>query len=260
MGQEVVRLVRDAGGMRAVVVHDHKRTEKEFPGTHFISTMPIRELIAKVDPPLNDEVVRAANRLRYRDFLTVALMVRKRELFADNWIYIHDPRVMLGRVQNFKNWSPDMVPDPDTTCLGLEYFCFEGDGLWSAADADLIKLGTSELAQLGLVDPSDVFDGCVVRQAKAYPVYDDDYEANVDIVRHHLAGAMPNLELVGRNGMHHYNNQDHSMMTALLAARRIAVGSTLDPWKVNTDAEYHEEARVDDKDVSGRLVPSRLKE
>jgi protoporphyrinogen oxidase len=147
----------------------------------------------------------------------------------------------MGRIQNFKSWSPEMVPDPQMCCYGLEYFCFEGDGLWSAPDAELVELGKRELQQLGLASAADVVDGCVVRQAKAYPVYDDDYAANVDVVRRELAERFPTLHLVGRNGMHKYNNQDHAMMTAMLCARNIVAGEQLyDLWQVNQDAEYHE--------------------
>ena len=176
-------------------------------------------------------------------------------MFPDNWIYIHDPRAVVGRIQNFKNWSPDMVPDANTTCLGMEYFCFEGDGLWTSSNEELVRLAIRDLPLLGLCKPEEVAWGAVVRQRKAYPVYDDAYKANVAIIRDYLAETMPNLHLVGRNGMHHYNTQDHSMMTALLVARNIANGATFDQWKVNTDAEYHEEARVEDEDGSGRLVP-----
>jgi protoporphyrinogen oxidase len=166
--------------------------------------------------------------------------------------------VRVGRIQNFKNWSPDMVSDQAKTCLGLEYFCFEGDGLWTMRDQELIDVARRELAQLGICAESDVFEGVVVRQQKAYPVYDDAYQANVAVVREHLAAELPNLHLAGRNGMHKYNNQDHSMMTALLVARNIATGSRLDPWKVNADAVYHEDIRVGERDLTGRQVPERV--
>src|SRR4029077_13619559 len=157
-----------------------------------------------------------------------------------------------------KNWSPAMVPDQRKTCLGLEYFCFEGDGMWTSDDATLIKLATKELAQLGVCTPDQVSDGVVVRQPKAYPVYDDAYQAHVDVVREYLSTQLSNLHLVGRNGMHKYNNQDHSMMTALLVAKNIATGSSYDPWKVNADAVYHEDVHVGERDLSGRQVPQRL--
>lgn len=214
-------------------------------GTHFISTMPIRELIQKFEPRAPENVVKAAEALNYRDFLTVALVVNKRELFPDNWIYIHDSDVKVGRIQNFKNWSPLMVPDPEKTCLGLEYFCFEGDGLWTMSDRDLIELGKKELGILGLASPSDVEDGSVVRMPKAYPVYDGTYAESLLVVREFLDG-IPNLQLVGRNGMHKYNNQDHSMLTAMLAVKNI-LGADYDLWQVNAEQEYHEEVTDRDK-------------
>jgi protoporphyrinogen oxidase len=167
---------------------------------------------------------------------------------------VHDPSVKLGRIQNFNNWSPEMVPNSTTTCLGLEYFCFAGDGLWNAPDSELVELGKSELAALGLIDPADVLDGCVVRMEKAYPVYYPSYQEDVNAIRQALT-QFENFQVIGRNGMHKYNNQDHSMMTALLAARNLT-GSQFDLWKVNTDAEYHEEA-AEESVVSERLVPQQ---
>jgi protoporphyrinogen oxidase len=231
-------------------------------GTDFISSMPIQELVRKMDPVPPAEVRAAADQLGYRDFLTVSLIVNKADLFQDNWIYIHDSDVKVGRIQNFKNWSPSMVPDPEKTCLGLEYFCFEGDGLWTMKDMDLIDLGTKELGMLGLVDPADVEDGAVVRMPKAYPVYDGSYVTAVDTIREFLAG-MPNLHLVGRNGMHKYNNQDHSMLTAMLSVKNI-LGANYDVWGVNVDNEYHEEMQEpsgSDLAILGStqpLVPKRI--
>lgn len=226
-----------------------------------ISSAPLRELAAAVSPPLSPESLAAAASLRYRDFLTVALVVRPTSRFDDNWIYIHEPGVKVGRVQNFASWSPEMVPDPALACYGLEYFCFEGDGLWSASDADLVALASRELASLGLVATGDVLDGHVVRQPKAYPVYDDDYARHVETLRRELEARYPGLHLVGRNGMHKYNNQDHAMMTAMLTARNILAGRQLyDVWRVNQDAEYHESGDRGDKvtDSGGRLVPRRV--
>ncbi|HEW81760.1 MAG TPA: NAD(P)/FAD-dependent oxidoreductase [Nitrospirae bacterium] len=213
-----------------------------FYGTDFISTMPVRELVQKMKPAVPEEVLEAANRLSYRDFLTVALIVNKPKLFPDNWIYIHDPGVRLGRVQNFKNWSPHMIPDQNKTCLGLEYFCFEGDDLWNMADEDLVELGKREMETLGLVKSSEVEDGCVVRMPKAYPAYDSKYQSMLDMIRCFLKG-ITNLQLVGRNGMHRYNNQDHSMLTAMLAVENI-FGAEHDLWIVNDDLEYHEEKQL----------------
>jgi hypothetical protein len=201
--------------------------------------MPIRELIQKFDPPVPKEVLEAATELKYRDFLTVSLVIDKPDVFPDNWIYIHDPNVKVGRIQNFKNWSDDMVPSEQKTCLGLEYFCFEGDGLWSMEDQDLIELGKIELGKTGLVSTSLVEDGTVVRMPKAYPVYDSTYLESLKVIRDFLS-QIDNLQLVGRNGMHKYNNQDHSMLTAMLAVKNI-LGSNYDLWKVNAEQEYHEE-------------------
>ncbi len=213
---------------------------RRWEGDHFISSMPIRELIEALEPAPPDEVRRAACDFNYRDFLTVVLIIRARELFPDNWIYVHDPGVKVGRIQNYKNWSPEMVPDPEMTCLGLEYFCFEGDELWTMPDQELIELGRREVARLGLVDPETVVDGTVLRIEKAYPVYDSVYQRGLRIVREFLE-QVPNLQLVGRNGMHRYNNQDHSMLTAVLAARNIALNRRYDLWAVNADTDYHEE-------------------
>ena len=187
-------------------------------------------------------------------------MLRDRDVFADNWIYIHEPSVQVGRIQNYKSWSPDMVPDPAYACYGLEYFCNSGPGLWSSSDTDLIALAKKELEQIGLARAEDVVDGCVIRQPKAYPVYDDCYAGHVAAVRDELQENFPTLHLVGRNGMHRYNNQDHAMMTALLSAENILAGKGLyDVWRVNQDAEYHEAGSQGDQQEAGvgRLVPSR---
>jgi len=257
-GRSVDRITHDRGRVRTVVTRAASGETEEHAGTDFISSIPIRQLVARLDPPAPESVQKAANSLSYRDFISVALMIDKADVFPDNWIYIHDPNVRVGRIQNFKNWSPSMVPDQSKTCLGLEYFCFEGDGLWTSDDATLIHLAANELAQLGVCSPSQVFDGVVVRQAKAYPVYDDAYEAHVDVVREYLAKQLSNLHLAGRNGMHKYNNQDHSMMTALLVAKNIATGSSYDPWKVNAEAVYHEDVHVGERDTTGRQVPQRV--
>jgi len=253
MGVEASRIERNGGGVRAVVGSRDGREER-FEGTHFLSSMPIRELVQSFVPAAPPEVLAAGESLRYRDFLTVALVVDAVDLFPDNWIYIHDPGVRLGRIQNFKNWSPSMVPDPKFTCLGLEYFVNEGDDIWSMPDADLIELGKREVGAVGLVDPAKVVDGCVVRMKKAYPVYDDVYSEHVATIRRFLEKEVPNLQLIGRNGMHKYNNQDHAMMTGLLAARNI-MGGHFDVWQVNSDAEYHEAGEVRD---SARELPKTL--
>ncbi len=244
LGMNVVRIHRDGNRVLSVVTRDANKVETEWAADQFIISMPLRETIRAIVPSLGLEAQAAANKLTYRDFLTVALMVKKANLFPDNWIYVHDASVKLGRIQNFNNWSPEMVPVEGVTCLGLEYFCFENDDLWAMSDADLIALGTRELAQLGLVNAADVFDGAVVRMPKAYPIYDAEYSQTVETLRQSL-GQLENLQVVGRNGMHKYNNQDHSMMTALLAARNID-GSHYNLWQVNTDAEYHEAGEAKD--------------
>lgn len=209
---------------------------------HLISSAPLSWLIQTLQPALPADAREAARGLSFRDFLTVALIVRPRVSFGDNWIYIHDPDLKVGRIQNFGNWSPAMVPEPGMACYGLEYFTSQGESLWEMHDTELVALAKSELEALRLVHPGDVVDAAVVRQPKAYPVYDDNYQNHRQIIRKALETYCPRLHVVGRNGMHQYNNQDHSMMTAMLTARNILSGEqTYDTWKVNQDAEYHEE-------------------
>ena len=238
LGADVTRLHHTGGRVVVAETRDEDGTARRIAGRHFISTMPVRELVHALEPAPPPEVIEAADRLQYRDFLTVVLIVDVEELFPDNWIYIHSPDVRVGRIQNFKNWSPEMVPDPSTTSLGLEYFVNEGDDLWSMPDDELIALGARETARLGLVDEARVRDGAVVRVRKAYPVYDDDYREALATIRGWLS-TLDNLQLAGRNGQHRYNNQDHSMLTGILAARNIA-GERHDIWSVNVEDEYHE--------------------
>ncbi len=213
-----------------------------FRGDHLISSAPLRELARMLDPALPEGALAAAAGLRYRDFISVGLILKGREEVPDNWIYVHDPKLRAGRIQVPRSWSPELVPDPTLGCFNLEYFCFEGDAFWSMADADIIALASKELAATGLAGSAPVIDGCVIRQKKAYPVYAGDYTARVERIRLAIEAQFPSLQLVGRNGMHKYNNQDHAMMTAMLAARNILAGERrYDLWKVNQDAEYHEE-------------------
>ena len=254
MGQPVREIHRKNGRIVAVTSHGEAGPQTHC-GDSFVSTMPLAELIAGLNPAPPEAVLASARKLRYRDFITVALIIQEAELFPDNWIYIHDPGVKVGRIQNFKNWSAAMVPDPRFTVLGLEYFCTERDSLWSSTDEQLIALAKEELATLKLADKSKVVDGAVVRQPKAYPLYDHDYRVNVAKVREFLEVEAPNLQVAGRNGMHKYNNQDHAMMTGLMAARNI-MGGTYDLWRVNSDAEYLEsEDTVTD---GGRAVPNPI--
>ena len=203
-----------------------------------------------MDPPAPENVQEAARGLHYRDFLTVALVLPAERGFPDNWIYVHSDEVRVGRIQNFGSWSPELVKD-GRTCLGLEYFVFEGDDLWSMSDDDLVALGTRELATIGLVQPGDVERGYVVRMPKAYPVYDDGYDARVQVIRDWLEDEVPNVHPVGRNGMHRYNNQDHSMLTAMLTVECL-YGEPFDTWAVNVESEYHEEQVGRPFELAGR--------
>jgi len=250
LNAEVTRL-KHSGGVVTSIEYRHEGRTHEVPTASVLSTMPLRELVHKLDPPAPEAVAAAAARLRYRDFITVALIVDKPDLFPDNWIYVHDPGVKLGRIQNFKNWSPEMVPDPAMSCLGLEYFCFEGDGLWTMADEDLVRLGTREVEHIGLLRGGRVVDGTVVRMPKAYPIYDEGYAEAVEEVRRYLQ-TFSNLQVAGRNGMHKYNNQDHSMVTAMLAAGNLE-GRQRDTWAVNQDDEYHEEGAMDIDTLAAEL-------
>ena len=236
---------------------------RRFEVENLVSSMPIRDLFAALDPAPPAALLNSVAGLNYRDFLTVALILRDRDIFQDNWIYVHEPSVKVGRIQNYKSWSPEMVPDQANTCVGLEYFCFEGDGLWSSPDAELVKRASSELCQLGLARRQDILDGTVVRMKKAYPVYDEAYQPALADARAFITANLPNLQLVGRNGMHRYNNQDHSMLTAILAARNI-LGASYDLWRVNADSDYLEEggeisaADLNALAASQPVVPSRL--
>jgi protoporphyrinogen oxidase len=239
---EVVRIHRSCHHITHVVVC-RDGGEEVMHGSQFISSMPVTEFIKKLEPPPPPHVLQAAHKLTYRDFLTVCLIIDHPHLFPDNWIYIHDPRVKVGRIQNFKNWSGDMVPDPQKTSLGLEYFCTEGDELWNMPDAKLIELGKREVEYIGLAHYADIVDGCVFRVPKAYPVYDSDYRDYLGVVRQFM-DSLDNCQTIGRNGLHRYNNQDHAMLTGMLAVRNLLLGEKNDLWSVNTDQEYHEEVRA----------------
>jgi len=234
-------------------------SRETYTAQHVVSSAPVRDLVRSIAPaPISTMHARA---LSYRDFLTVVLMGRSSVELDDNWVYIHDPAVKVGRVQNFRSWSPELIPDATSTSLGLEYFCFEGDGLWTSSDDDLIALAKAEIGKIGLMRPEDVADACVVRQPKAYPVYDDAYADNIAMVRRDLTSQFPTLHLVGRNGMHKYNNQDHAMMTGLLTALNIEAGRAVyDVWQVNEDAEYGGEglSGVQEALKSERLVPRKV--
>ncbi len=239
METRVSRVEHDGQKIMKVVAHQGDKTF-EVEAEQFISSMPVTALARCMDPAPPQAVVDASKALKYRDFLIVSIIVDQEDLFPDNWIYIHSPDFKVGRIQNFKNWSPAMVPDASKTCLGMEYFCSEGDDIWSMTDEELIALASQEIQGLGLMEKGvKVEDGTVIRQRKAYPVYDADYKGHLQVVRDYLAG-FENLQTVGRNGMHRYNNQDHSMMSGLLAAKNL-LGGSHDLWNINTEKEYHED-------------------
>ena len=206
---------------------------------YVISSLPLRATVGMAGAAAPGEVQSAARGLRYRDFLTTALIIDGEDPFPDTWIYIHDPSVRVGRIQNFRAWSPWMIPDATKACVGMEYFCFQGDDLWEMDDEALIELGRQELAQLGLADPAKVIKGYVTRVPLAYPMYDPEYGERVDAVRGWLAG-IGNLQQVGRNGLHRYNNSDHSMLTAMRAVENLLDGTDHDIWAVNAESVYHE--------------------
>jgi protoporphyrinogen oxidase len=241
LNTEVVKVLHHDDKATGVEARSNGRVET-IAADAIISSMPISELVAKLDPPAPLDVREGAGRLTYRDYFTVGLIVNRANLFPDNWIYIHAPEVKVGRIQNFKNWSPEMVPDSNKTFLGLEYFCNEGDEMWNMSDPALVKLGTQELETMGLARAADVEGGMVIRQLKTYPVYTGEYQKYLERIRGFL-DSIANLQTVGRNGLHMYNNQDHSMLTAMLAVKNL-LGEHHDIWSVNVERAYHEEVRL----------------
>ena len=245
LGSKVIQINRNGSRIDSVMISRNGHTETiagnrlhfKHAGDRFC-----KETQPRVAPA---EVVTAAEQLKYRDFLTVCLIVNQPHLFPDNWIYVHDPSVKVGRIQNFKNWSPDMVPDKNKTSLGLEYFCSEGDEVWNMPDTDLIELGKREVERIGLASSADIEGGCVFRVPKSYPVYDSGYRESLSTLRNFVE-SLENFQTVGRNGLHRYNNQDHAMLTGMLAVRNVVFGERNDLWSVNTDQEYIEELQVKD--------------
>ncbi|NIM57423.1 MAG: NAD(P)-binding protein [Candidatus Aminicenantes bacterium] len=211
---------------------------QEISGDFFLSTIPLRELVQSIKPAAPDDVLKAARELKYRDFFTVGLVINKPSIFPDNWIYIHSPEVKVGRIQNFKNWSPDMVPDSQTTSLGLEYFCFDTDDIWKKGSKELIELAATETVKLKFASRDQIIDGFVIRSPKTYPIYDKGYQERVLTIKDYLS-TIKNLQTMGRNGLHRYNNQDHSMLSAIMAVRNI-LGENHSVWAINVDDEYHE--------------------
>jgi protoporphyrinogen oxidase len=256
MWEQMTDDIRNLGGqvllettVEKLVVSDGRVTKliaggKEYESNYVISSLPLRNVVGMADPHPKPEVVAAAKGIRYRDFLTVSLVLDGEDLFPDNWIYIHEPEVRVGRIQNFRSWSPWMVPDPDKACVGLEYFCFAGDDLWEMDDDKLVELGMRELEQLGLARPDMLEFGFATRVPKAYPMYDMDYADRITAIRGWLDG-IENLQQVGRNGLHRYNNSDHSMLTAMRAVDNLVKGTDHDIWAVNAESVYHETEEQD---------------
>ena len=226
----------------------------QIPVEHCISSAPITDLVSMLDPKAPEEVLEAARNLSYRAFFIVVFIIDKPSLFSDQWIYIHNPNVRVGRIQNFKNWSASMVADPNKTSIGMEYFCNEGDDLWIVPDSELAQMASHELSELGLVDTGDIVDHCVIRQPKAYPVYDQNYQMHLSVLRNYLKTFI-NLQTVGRNGMHRYNNMDHSMLTGMMATRNIVFDSH-DLWTVNEEEQYLEEQKA--LTMFKQMIPEKL--
>jgi protoporphyrinogen oxidase len=251
----VTKISHADGLATAVTVTGPGGEETTYPADHIVSSMPFTALVRAMDPPPPAEVLRAAEDLHFRDFLSVALVVPEQKVaWTDNWVYIHDPGVKTMRVQNFGSWSPYMVKD-GRNVLGLEYTAMEGDEWWTATDAELVEKGKAELEALSLMRATDVEAGYVVRMPKAYPVYDEHYADNVEVLRRWLEVNTPNVHPIGRNGMHRYNNQDHSMYTAMLTVENILDDADHDIWSVNVEEEYHEEANRAERKGTGRDAP-----
>jgi protoporphyrinogen oxidase len=250
MHWNVERIEHDGHGrVNAVIARNSQTGETaRIEGDYFFSTMPVKELVADMNPPAPRQIREISDGLMYRDFITVGVLcdrIKLREttgeLVQDNWIYIQEPDVLVGRLQIFNNWSPFMVAEPDKVWIGLEYFCNDTDPLWHKSDAEMIALAKSELASMNILEPQDVRDATVIHMPKTYPAYFGSYERFPEIVS--WVNQFENLFLVGRNGMHKYNNQDHSMLTAMTAVANIINGvrSRDNLWALNTEQEYHEE-------------------
>lgn len=254
LNREVRRVLWEGTRVTALEVRSRNKSGTEtsewIEADHFINSAALSDLIEMFDPPPPEAVRSAARRLSYRDFVIVTLILDRPDPFPDNWIYVHDPNVQVGRIQNFRAWSPDMLPNPQQSSIGMEYFCNCDDALWRMEDGQLAKLASEELDSLGLAKRTSVTDWAIIRQKKAYPVYDADYASALQIIRDWL-DQLENFQTVGRNGLHRYNNQDHSMLTAMLAARNIA-GEQHDLWSVNVERSYQEEFQISES--AGAMV------
>jgi len=239
MEQEVIKIKYDDFIIKSVVTRDKNNNEAEYCADNFLSSMPITTLVKSLSPAVPQEVLEAAGNLTYRSFITISVILNSPNPFPDTWIYVHSPEVKMGRIQNFKSWSPFMVSNKNQIALGLEYFCTEGDDLWNMKDTDLIKLGLKELEKIKLGKGEDFVSGFVARVSKAYPVYDTNYKKHIEVVKKYLS-KFKNIQPIGRYGMFKYNNMDHSILTGIYAAENI-LGKNNNIWAVNADKEYHEE-------------------
>jgi len=236
--QAEVRKIRlEASSVKVTIYYQGK--QEVIAGDKIITSAPLSETIMNLEPKAPDVVNRAAQQLRYRDFFTVCLVIKERDTFPDNWVYVHSPEITAGRMQNFKNWSPEMVPDLNHTSLGLEYFCFSSDPIWTEPDQKLLDLAMDDIQKLKIADKNEILDGTVVRVPNAYPVYDPDYKTQLSTIKDYL-NQLSLIQVIGRNGLHRYNNQDHSMMMGLYAAWNI-LGENFSVWDINLEEEYHEQ-------------------
>jgi protoporphyrinogen oxidase len=252
LNRRVVGMRHENSRVHTIVVRSPEGDDEEVAVDSVISSLPLRELVSILEPAPPPEVLEAARLLRYRDYVLVALVIDQAEPFPDNWIYLHDPGTRAGRLQNFGAWSEDMVV-PGTTCLGMEYFCFEGDDIWELPEGEAVRFAADELGRIGLIDPARVVDGAKVRVPKAYPMYDRNYRQALPVIREYVEG-FENLKTCGRNGLHRYNNQDHSMWTAILATLNLIDGTDYDVWSVNTEADYLEEGEAVEELLDVELV------
>ena len=244
-----VKLNCDVAGINSIdnriksITINNNGEEEEITGDYYISSMPVTELVKKMKSLPGEEILNSAGNLSYRSMILIGIVINEKQLFPDNWLYVHSPEFKVGRIQNFKNWSKEMCADENKTNIGMEYFCTEDDEIWSLSDVDLIKLAKEELKGLGISSPEKIEEAVVFRQSKAYPVYDHGFQDNLNILKEYLS-QIENLQTIGRNGMHRYNNQDHSMLTAILAVRNL-FGEEHDLWDVNTERSYYEEVVVE---------------
>lgn len=255
LNAEAIRLNHKNNRIKSIL-YSNGNNRKEISVEHLISSIPITNLVLSLHPPVPEELRTAAENLSYRALVIVMLIIDKQYLFPDQWIYVHSPEVKVGRIQNFKNWSSAMVPDAKMTSVAMEYFCTVGDSIWNLSDSELAKLASQELVELGLSDMEGVIDSCIIRQPGAYPIYDAHYRGHLEVIKEYLAN-FENLQTIGRNGMHLYNNMDQSMYVGMLAAQNI-LGANHDLWDLEGKNDYLEEKKAVDRHVDSEGAISRV--